>query len=68
MANLTQTSSAGSLKDFAWLFVALAAFFNPATAFILAMVVLVALCILGQDEESTEARQMAGFFVAIYLK
>lgn len=47
MANLAQTSSAGSLKDFAWLFVALAAFFNPATAFILAMVVLVALCILG---------------------
>lgn len=46
MANLAQTSSAGSLKDFAWLFVALAAFFNPATAFVLAMIVLVAFSIL----------------------
>lgn len=46
MANLAQTSSAGSLKDFAWLFVALAAFFNPAQAFILAMLVYMVFNIL----------------------
>ncbi|MFX5295253.1 hypothetical protein ABTD24_00895 [Acinetobacter baumannii] len=34
-----KNSSAGSIKDFAWLFLALVTCFNPAQAFILAMLV-----------------------------